>query len=127
MTNYINLGSFNTHFLMDSYPSSNENLAPLLTSLIESSLLFFKLPSQIKNKDLALQKLKLELVKLKQSDKLSEAQSRRRAQIQRAQRSERLKTYFFNTHQIINHRCGCKYGLSGFIRCKLDEVDCPHF
>ncbi|KAK1934698.1 putative peptide chain release factor 1 [Babesia divergens] len=56
------------------------------------------------NKEIALEKLRLQIAKEKE-----------------------LKTYFFNTHQIINNRCGCKYNLQDFLKYKLDDVDCEHF
>ncbi|CDR95687.1 peptide chain release factor 1, putative [Babesia bigemina] len=83
--------------------------------------------TQSKNKEIALERLRLQLARERESDAREDAQSRRISQIKRAKRSERLKTYFFNTHQIINDRCGCKYNLNDFLRCRLDNVDCEHF
>ncbi|GIX63914.1 peptide chain release factor 1 [Babesia caballi] len=83
--------------------------------------------TQSKNKEIALERLRQQLARERESDALEDAQSRRRSQIKRARRSERLKTYFFNTHQIINDRCGCKYNLNDFLRCRLENVDCDHF
>lgn len=83
--------------------------------------------TQSQNKEIALEKLRLQIAKEKESDARHDAQSRRISQIKKAKRSERLKTYFYNTHQIINDRCGCKYNLNDFLKNKLDEVDCEHF
>eukprot|EP00371_Babesia_bovis_P001897 XP_001610544.1 peptide chain release factor 1 [Babesia bovis T2Bo] len=95
--------------------------------------------TQSKNKEIALEKLKIQLAKDIESDVRHDAQNRRKeqvkaiemnyicTQIKGSKRSERLKTYFFNTHQIINDRCGCKYNLNDFLKFKLEKVDCDHY
>ncbi|ORM39813.1 Peptide chain release factor 1 [Babesia sp. Xinjiang] len=83
--------------------------------------------TQSKNKEIAIERLRIQLARELESDVLADARSRRRSQIKGSKRSERLKTYFFNTHQIINDRCGCKYNLNDFLRGRLEKVDCDHF
>ncbi|KAK2197391.1 bifunctional Peptide chain release factor class I/Ubiquitin-conjugating enzyme-RWD-like/TBP domain superfamily/Peptide chain release factor/Ubiquitin-fold modifier-conjugating enzyme 1/Peptide chain release factor class I superfamily/TATA-box binding protein [Babesia duncani] len=74
---------------------------------------------QSKNKELAIERLKLEIARLEHSQMQSQACARRSLQIKGAKRSERHRTYFFNVQKISNGH----YWIVYFVLTMDDEIE----
>lgn len=82
--------------------------------------------SQIKNKEIAIEKLKMKLFKQKIDEQLSNINSSRKAQVGSSNRNEKIRTYNYNQDRITDHRLenGTVYNLKGFLAgtAALDDM-----
>ena len=79
--------------------------------------------SQLQNKIKAMRILRARLYDLYQSQKESEMVSKRRAQVGRGNRNERIRTYNFPQGRVTDHRINLSlYNLEDIMNGNLDEL-----
>jgi peptide chain release factor 1 len=79
--------------------------------------------SQIKNRDLALRRLRSKLLELEIEKAEAERAADRREQIGTGERSEKIRTYNYPQDRITDHRVGLtRHNLNGFMDGDIDDV-----
>ncbi|PRP94582.1 peptide chain release factor 1 [Enhygromyxa salina] len=79
--------------------------------------------SQIKNRELALQRLRSKLLEIEIEKAEAERSANRRQQIGTGDRSEKIRTYNYPQDRVTDHRVGVtRHNLSGFMDGDIDDI-----